>query len=86
MTRAPRRRRSSTFFLSRLMTVTRSPASRNRAASARPMLDVGVLMTMDIDCLRFLPQRAEWLSNASEGIGGQDRERPANSSVGTELK
>jgi hypothetical protein len=32
------------------------------------MLDVGVLMTMDMDHLRLIPLRAEWLSNANEGV------------------
>ncbi len=32
----------------------RSPASRSRAASARPMLEVGVLMTMDMVILLVL--------------------------------
>jgi hypothetical protein len=40
--------------------VTLSPASRSRTASARPIWDVGVLMTMDMDHLPVAnPQRAE---------------------------
>jgi hypothetical protein len=41
-------------------TVTLSSASRSRTASARPIWDVGVLMTMDMDELPVAnPQRAE---------------------------
>jgi hypothetical protein len=49
--------------------VTLSPASRSRTASARPIWDVGVLMTRDMDHLPVAnPQRAECFSSAKEGI------------------